>query len=183
MLDACTLYPAPLRDLLIQIASTGLFRAKWTTEIHREWMDAVLAKRPDLQRAQLERTRDLMNSTLMDCLVSGYEPLVAIVSLPDLDDRHVLAAAIHARCDAIVTFNLKDFPSTVLSQHNIEAIHPDDFLFHQFGLNQAGVISAANAIRTRLKNPPVSAEIYLATLREQSLPKTVAALRPFITVI
>ncbi len=127
--DACVLYPAPLRDFLLQLALTDLFRAKWTDEIHEEWISSLLATRSDLTRERLERTRALMNSNVRDCLVDGYQQLTAsIEGMPDPGDRHVMAAAIHCRADAIVTFNLKDFPSELLRRHNIEAIHPDDFI-------------------------------------------------------
>lgn len=69
--DACTLYPAPLRDLLMHLALTDLFRAKWTDQIHDEWIRSVLRDRPDLALEQLERTRSLMNAHVRDCLVSG----------------------------------------------------------------------------------------------------------------
>jgi hypothetical protein len=183
VLDACVLFPAPLRDLLVQIATTGLYRAKWTDEIHDEWIGAVLDTRSDLVRAQLERTRELMNGAVLDCLVRGYDSLIPALSLPDPKDRHVLAAAIHARCDAIVTFNLKDFPASAIAPHDIEAIHPDDFIFNQIGLDQARVIASAFHCRSRLRHPPVSAEDYLDKLKSQGLPKTVAALSPYISIV
>lgn len=96
--DACVLYPAPLRDLLMHLALTDLFRAKWTDQIHDEWIRSVLEQRPDLRREQLERTRQLMNAHVRDCLVTGYEDLIPALSLPDPDDRHVLAAAIRGWC-------------------------------------------------------------------------------------
>lgn len=112
VLDACVLYPAPIRDLLMQLAVTDLFRAKWTDEIHDEWISNLLERRPELSSAQLERTKRLMNENVRDCLVVGYEQLItSIEGLPDPDDRHVVAAAYHCRADAIVTYNLKDFPS------------------------------------------------------------------------
>jgi hypothetical protein len=92
--DACVLYPAPLRDLLLQLALTDLFRAKWTEAIHDEWTRNLLANRPELKPELLARTRELMNAHVRDCLVEDYEPLVAGLTLPDPDDRHVLAAAI-----------------------------------------------------------------------------------------
>jgi len=55
--DACVLYPAPLRDLLMHLALTDLFQARWTNAIHEEWMRSVLENRPDLRREQLERLR------------------------------------------------------------------------------------------------------------------------------
>jgi len=67
--DACVLYSAPLRDLLIHLALSDLYQAKWTNEIHDEWVRNLLANRPDIKRSQLERTKDLMNKYVRDCLV------------------------------------------------------------------------------------------------------------------
>ena len=69
--DACVLYPAPLRDLLMRWPMTDLYGARWTQQIHEEWMRNVLANRPDLSRAQLERTRELMDCSVRDSLVEG----------------------------------------------------------------------------------------------------------------
>lgn len=137
VLDACVLYPAPLRDVLLELAVAGLFRAWWTDEIHKEWMGSVLRDRPDLTAEQLRRTRDLMNRGVPDSLVRGYRDLVAGLQLPDGKDRHVLAAAIRCGASVIVTSNLKDFPAGYLASFGIEAQHPDDFISHQFDLNPA----------------------------------------------
>ncbi|HVM79005.1 MAG TPA: PIN domain-containing protein, partial [Stellaceae bacterium] len=120
--DACVLYPAPLRDLLLQLATANLFRAKWTGAIHDEWIRNLLAARPDLDPATLARTRELMDKAVPDSLVTGYEYLIPTIELPDPNDRHVVAAAIHARADAIVTSNLLDFPNGSLAPYNLEAI-------------------------------------------------------------
>jgi predicted nucleic acid-binding protein len=181
--DACVLYPAPLRDLLMRLALADLFRAKWTDAIHEEWITNVLKDRPDLTRAQLERTRTLMNANVRDCLVDGYQHLIPCIELPDPNDRHVVAAAIHARADAIVTFNLKDFPPAVLSSLRLEVQHPDDFIRHQIDLDTAAVLVAVQRHRATLRTPPKTAVEYLETLERQSLPKTVAALRRYEGVI
>lgn len=183
VLDACVLYPAPLRDFLMELAAAGLFRAKWSEQIHDEWIRNLLENRDDLTAEQLGRTKDLMNATVPDCLVEGYEDLVPSLTLPDADDRHVLAAAIASSSDAIVTFNLKDFPKATVGKYNIQILHPDDFIFHQFGLNNAGVIIAAQRCRARLRNPQKTAEDYLQTLERQSLPKTVGELREYLSVL
>ncbi len=112
--DACVLYPAPLRDLLMWLALSNLFQAKWTEKIHQEWMQNVLKNRPDLTFSQLNRTRELMNENIDDALVTGYEYLIPTLTLPDPDDLHVLATAIHSQADLIITFNLKDFPVSIL---------------------------------------------------------------------
>lgn len=181
--DACVLYPAPLRDLLMQLALTDLFRARWTDQIHDEWIRNVLENRPDLKPGQLERTRELMNAHVRDSLVTGYESLIENLELPDPDDRHVLAAAIRTRASVIVTFNLTDFPAEVLEPLGIESQHPDEFITHLIDLNPGAVSTAAKQQRARLKNPPLTVDEFLSTLEKQQLPETVAHLREFAELI
>lgn len=83
-----------MRDVLFQLATTGIFRVKWSADIHREWIGALMRKEPDRNRAAIERTRKLMDRATPDCLVTGYTPLIPSPVLPDPNDRHVLAAAI-----------------------------------------------------------------------------------------
>ena len=172
VLDACVLYPAPLRDLLLQLTIAGLYKAHWTDDINAEWMRAVLRTRPELNAEALQRTRHCMDLHCMDARVEGYQLLIESLTLPDPDDRHVLAAAIHSRADAIVTFNLKDFPASTLNEWGIEAIHPDDFVTYQFDLNVPKVCAAAKLIRSRLSNPPRTAQQYVDRLRQVGLPRT-----------
>lgn len=106
--DACVLYPAPLRSLLIYLAMTDLYRARWSRQIHEEWIRSLLVQRPDLTREKLERVRDLMDAHTRDAVVENSESLIDGLTLPDANDRHVLACAIHCDAEAIITFNLKD---------------------------------------------------------------------------
>lgn len=181
--DACVLYPAPLRDFLIEMASADMYRAKWTDQIHDEWTRSVLENRPDLKPEQLERTRQLMNANIPDCLVQGYEELIPSVKLPDPDDRHVLAAAIFCGADVIVTFNLKDFPKDSTEKYGIDALHPDDFIMCQIDLAPHVVCAAAKRCRERLKNPPKDTGQYLATLEAQQLTQSVTVLRRYSELI
>jgi hypothetical protein len=179
LLDACVLYPAPLRDLLMHLALTDLFRAKWTEQIHDEWIRSVLKQRPDLWREQLERTRQLMDAHVRDCVVTGFEELIPALNLPDADDRHVLAAAIRAGADVIVTYNLDDFPPIALALYGIEAQHPDEFIAHLLDIAPQSVCIAANRQRQSLRNPPKSVAEFLTILERQGLAQTVAVLRQF----
>jgi len=174
--DACVLYPAPLRDLLIRLARTGIFRARWTHEIHEEWIRNLLAKRKDLTAEQLSRTRSLMDAAVPDCLVKGYEPLISGLHLPDDDDRHVLAAAICAQAGVIVTYNGRDFPPEALAPYGIEAQHPDEFLRHLFDLAPGAVCQVVRELRADLKNPTRTTRDVLNTLLAAELATTVAAL-------
>ncbi len=174
--DSCVLYPAPLRDLLVRLARAGLFTARWTEAIHDEWIRNVLQNRPDLSAAQLERTRLLMNAAVRDCLVVGYEGRIDNLTLPDPDDRHVLAAAIEAQAQVIVTFNLRDFPASALQSHGIEAQHPDEFILRVIPLNPLVVRETVETHQQALKKPPKTPAEYLATLSNQGLSRTVTAL-------
>ncbi len=172
--DACVLYPAPLRDLLMQLALTDLFRARWTEQIHDEWMRNVLKNRPNLTLEQLTRTKQLMDRNVRDCLVTNYEYLIPQLQLPDKDDRHVLAAALAGGAEAIVTFNLSDFPQSILNQYNIIAQHPDEFISDLLDLKPSKVIADARTCQQRLKNPPKSFDEYLEILLKQGLSVSVS---------
>jgi predicted nucleic acid-binding protein len=175
--DACVLYPASVRDLLLRLALTDLFRARWTERIHDEWISAVLKQRQDLSKAQLERTRDLMDQAVPDCLVTSYENLIDGLSLPDADDRHVLAAAIRCQAGVIVTYNLKHFPEGALASYGIEVQHPDEFVSHLFDLDPGAVCAAVRDQRESLKNPRMSVEELLNEFLGRELAETVALLR------
>ena len=181
--DACVLFPAPLRDLLLQLATTGLFRARWTERIQQEWIRALLERRKDLTPEQLDRTRAMMEAAVPDCLITGYEPLEAAVELPDPDDRHVLAAAIRGQAAVIVTSNLKDFPPEHLARWDIEAQHPDEFIRHAFDLHPGTVVASVRACRLRLNHPPMTAADLLDVYLQLGLTSTVAALQEMVETI
>lgn len=134
------LYPSALRDALIRVGLAQLAYPKWTDRILDEVFRNLRANRPDLDPARLDRTRRLMN----DATVTGYKHLIDQLDLPDPDDRHVLAAAIYAEAQVIVTRNL---PADRLSLWGAEAPHPDDFLtgLHQDDPEALGGIVAAIA--------------------------------------
>lgn len=178
--DANVLYPAELRNLLMHLALTGLFRAKWSASVHEEWIASLLEKRPDLTRGKLERTRALMDKYAEDALVVGYEDLIPGLQLPDPNDRHVLAAAIRARADVIVTINLRDFPAGALAPFGIEAQHPDEFILHLLDLAPGAVVAAAQDHRQSLKNPPKTEATYLEMMERQGLTQTVSVLREYM---
>ena len=183
LLDANVLYPAPLRDIFIQLALTDIYHAKWSATIHDEWMRSLLRDKPSLDRAVPQRTRDLMDRAVSDCFVTGYEALIPALTLPDPDDRHVLAAAIAGRCDVIVTQNLRHFPAEALAPYGLEAQHPDDFLSNHLNLAPGLFCEVIRKVRARLKNPPFTAEQYLAVLTQQGLVATASDLAQFSGLI
>lgn len=161
----------------MRLALVELFRARWSHQIHAEWMRNLLANRPDLTPSQVDRTRNLMDENVLDAPVTGHETLIHGLTLPDPDDRHVLAAAIRCGADAIITYNLRDFPESDLAPYGIQAQHPDDFLVCQLDLSPPRVVRALKDQRAALKRNPRTLDQFLDTLESQQLVQTVARLR------
>lgn len=183
LIDANVFYKSRLRSLILWAAQTDLFRARWTNKIHEEWMQNLLERRPDLTRESLERTRQAMDRSIEDCLVAGYELLIDGLTLPDPDDRHVLAAAIAARANVIVTFNLTDFPEDTLKVFGLHVCHPDDFLLDVASISAPHFITAARDDFRHYENPPLTMEDYLTSLENAGVPKTAAYLRSMAIVM
>jgi predicted nucleic acid-binding protein len=175
--DASVLYPSTLRDLLIRVAQSGLVQAKWTDGILDEMFAALHRHRPDLDQHKLDRTRALMATAVRDWKISGHEPLIDSLKLPDPDDRHVLAAAIKARAQMIVTSNLRDFPAVELGRWDIDAKSADDFIRDQISLDRSSIYASIQQIADSWKNPPGSVDDVLHRLERSGLAISVAELR------
>lgn len=169
LLDANVLYPTTLRDLLMWLAISGTYDAHWTGRIQNEWTRNLLADQPQLTAQRLERTKTLMDQALPGALVTGYEAIIDNLKLPDADDRHVLAAAIHTEAQLIVTLNLRDFPPSTLEPFGVRALHPDDFVLMLAYNDPTGVLRAASAQRENFKQPPLTRAEYLERLGRQGL--------------
>ena len=171
ILDACVLYSAPVRDLLLHLADHHLYTPKWTNEIHREWTRNLLKKRPEISAEQLTRTIGAMQNAFPDANVQGYESLIKSVHLPDQNDAHVVAAAIRSRANVIITANIKDFPNQYLKQFAIKAQHPDSFISMLVTNNPKSSVAAFKNQVANLQNPPMSYLSVLDKLRNAGLVK------------
>src|ERR1700685_1733841 len=120
--DACVLYPFHVRNLLVQCAVDRLIEARWTAEIHDEWIRNLSASDSTIPIERLHAVRDLMNAVLPGAMVEGYRSWIPSVVLPDADDRHVVAAGKVADASLIVTWNLRDFPAAELRRHGLRRL-------------------------------------------------------------
>lgn len=111
-----------------------------------------------------------MNEAFEDALVEGWEPLEQEIDLPDPDDRHVIAAALRGRADAIITENTKDFPKAVLGPLGLEVIRVDDFLLDQYDLNPSFTCRIVIEQAAAMTHPPVEVEVLLARLARSGAP-------------
>lgn len=148
--------------------------------IHDEWIRNL---GDTISRQKLEAVRDLMDENVRDAKVEGFEFLIDTLELPDPDDRHVLAAAIHSKSDAIVTFNQKDFPEDYLAGFDLELIHPDDFIVYQFEFNPGAVLESFKRQRKSLRNPKMSVDEFIDCLYKQQLPQTASVLTGYKDLI
>jgi len=169
--DANVFYGARLRSLILFLAQTKLFRARWSDRVHDEWIRNLLEKRPSLQRADLMRTRQLMDAAVLDALVTCYEPLINAMDLPDPDDRHVLAAAVVCKASCIVTFNISDFPEESLAPYGLHAVHPDDFLRDVESVDPAAFADAVWQDLDHYRAPPLDLPEYVVALRKAGVPR------------
>ena len=175
--DACVLYPFHLRNIVVQIAVDRLVDARWTDEIHDEWIRNLVADVPGIPIERLQITRKLMNDALPDATVTDYQAHLEAITLPDPDDRHVVAAAITAGASVILTWNVRDFPTGELKKHGLVRQTPDVFLTDLYRkAPDLALASLANA-RRNLSKTHVSAPDFIDILKNQKLSQLAASLK------
>ena len=170
LLDACVLVPIALADTLLRLAEADLYRPLWSRRILDEMVWAVEEIHPDLAGGPAGKRAHVMDAAFDDACVTGWEPLVAGITLPDPDDRHVVAAAQRGRADLIVTANLRDFPPEVMEHLGIEVQSPDEFLMNQLDLDPGRVIATLHEQAAAANNPAITFEELLAILGRCGVP-------------
>lgn len=171
LIDANVFFGARLRSLVLFMAQSKMFRAGWTARVHEEWMRNVAEKR-SIDISQLEKIRICMDRSVLNCVVTGYEPLEQGFHLPDPDDRHILAAAVQSGADLILTFNAKDFPKDVVEPLGIEICDPDEFLLDLFGISEELFIEHVKLDFHHYKAPPLTFDQYIEDLKKAGLSKS-----------
>ena len=181
IIDACVLGGGLKRNIILSLAEAGLFRPYWSARILDETEKAILAiskgtADPSRQRRAIERA-------FPEAMVFPNSGPDLLGLLPDPGDEHVLAAAIAARCDTLVTDNLKDFPQDVLDRWGIEVMSPDDFISNAMDLDHAAAIGALRDMRARLKDPKFTVSALVLKLEGQGLLQTADFLRKYENLI
>ena len=183
LVDTNILYSAGMRDILLQLAVADLFEPKWSPDIRSELINTFRRNRPDIDPKRIERIWAEMNHYFSKALITGYEDSIDGLELPDPNDRHVLAAAIHAGCNIILTHDLKHFPVAVLKSFGIKPFHPDEFFMMFLRSNPNDFVKSLRAVRVRLKNPPYSVEEYLEKRMQDGLALTITELQKYVHLL
>lgn len=178
VLDTNVIYPLWTRDLLLWFAFYELYTPKWSKNIFTEWVNVMVRKGVDIEEAT--KRANVMNVAFPDALVQNYEPLIESLTLPDIDDRHVLAAAIKTNANLIVTNNLKDFPEEYLSSFDLKAKSADDFFTDIIDINQELSVQAFRRLVLQKKNPPYNEFEVLDIFRNNGLKDTADYLHALI---
>lgn len=164
-LDANVLHPAFLRDAMLWFADERLYRPAWSRDVLQEWRRSVQRRHPDITDEQLDQLQRVLSDEFADAEVTGYDSITPALSLPDENDRHVLAAAIVGRCNGIITANLKDFPAEKVEPFKIEVIHPDDFIVNIVDLHPSRAVAACKRHRAAMTKSKPSQDEYLERFR------------------
>jgi predicted nucleic acid-binding protein len=167
VLDTNVIYPIIIRDLLFWFAYYELYTPKWSITIFKEWKEVMIRK--GITKEEAEKRVQRANNAFPDALVANYESLIANLTLPDENDKHVVAAAIKSNADIIVTNNLKDFPEEYLNSFGIKAKSADDFLTDIIDLNQDVAIKSFKEMVLNRKNPYMDEFVVLESLRKVEL--------------
>lgn len=175
VLDACVLFPTVLREMLLEAAATGAFRPIWSARILEEWARAT--RRLPLGAEAVARAEiAAMRATWPDAEVTVPPALIEAMTLPDPDDRHVLAAAVVAGAGSLVTRNRADFPPRLLAPHNVLLRDPDGFLLEYHRSTDADLRAAARRVQARAEAASGRPQPIRGLLRRAGLPRLGKAL-------
>jgi len=128
LLDACVLYPVATREILLNYAKAGGFAPVWSARILEEWARAAGAKMGAEDEMRARGDAALLGASFPGGEALGYEAREPEVWSPDPADAHVIAAALAGKAEAIITFNIRDFPLKAVRPHGLWRLHPDEYL-------------------------------------------------------
>lgn len=174
LLDTCVLYPAYLCDTLLRLAEAEAYRPLWSNDILTELRRNVIEA--GIRYERVDRRIAHMTRSFPDAMVTGYETLMDGMT-NDPKDRHVLAAAVRANAEVVVTFNVRDFPEQALKPYDILAVHPDDFLLDQLDLYPGLTIDVLEQQAASYRREPTTIAGLLPLLKRTGLPQFTADIR------
>ncbi|GGH56246.1 PIN domain-containing protein [Frigidibacter albus] len=175
VLDACVLYPTVLREVMLGLAGRGLYTPLWSPRLLEEWARAAARLGPGQE--VVARGEAVAAALRFPGASVEFAPGADLaLDLPDADDRHVLAAAIAADADAIITLNLRDFPSWALAPKGLRAVHPDEFLLDLWRAHPAAVAAVVEAVRAEAERLSAEPQPLRALMKRARLPRLGKAL-------
>ena len=167
VLDANVLIPAAPRDTLLRAAERGLYQPRWSDAI----LDEVERNLVENGLTSADDASDLiavMRDVFPEALVSEFDDLIDMMP-NNPKDRHVLAAAVYAHADIIVTENLRDFGDDVLAPYAITALSIDEFLVTLWDRSPKAMTHIVREQAADLDFPPMTPDELLEVLASWAL--------------
>ena len=172
LLDTCVLYPLHLCDTLLRLAEAETFRPLWSEDILVE-LERNLVEVANLADRQVRHRVNEMRRSFPDAVVTGHRDLESAMTC-DPKDRHVLAAAVRADVEVLVTANLRDFPPASVEPYDLTVLHPDDFLLDQLDLYPERTPIAVTRQAAAKNRPPMTVGGLLDALARCGVPEFAA---------
>ena len=169
LLDTNALFGTLQRNILLSLAAAGLYHPYWTRDILNE-LEGCLTTQRDNVNARCQCGR--IEAAFPETEISGYEEMAEALTLPGLEDRHVLTTASMCGAQLIVTDTLKDFPKNALTTYDIEALNVDQFIANTIDLSPVIAIAALRVMREKLKRPEITAARLIEIAEARGLTKT-----------
>lgn len=177
-LDTCVLYPAYLCDTLLRLAESESYRPLWSADVLTELRTNLIEQGLDADNVHYRIGE--MRRAFPDAEVAGYESLIDVMTNDD-KDRHVLAAAVRANAEVVVTFNVADFPDRALKPYEIVALHPDEFLLDQLDLHPALTLAVLRDQVAAYRREPSTIPGLLVRLERSGLRQFAAEVRRHVS--
>lgn len=175
LIDACVFFSATLRDIVLSLAVRRIFLCKWTCRIEQEWTESLIKKLPQCKPEKIWNIARQMRQAIIDWEVSGFSDQL---DLPDPEDTHVLAAAIHSNSDYLVTLNTGDFSGSEQQGFRGQVVTVDEFISILFRYHSPlGVEETLRSLPNKYKSPPLTPNEWLTRLRNHELHRTAELLQ------
>lgn len=178
LLDTCVLYPLHLCDTLLRLAEAETFRPLWSEDILIE-LERNLVEVADLDDRQVRHRVSEIRRSFPDAVVTGHRDLEPTMTC-DPKDRHVLAAAVRADVEVLVTANLRDFPPASVEPYDLTVLHPDDFLLDQLDLYPERTLAAVTRQAAAKNHPPMTVADLLDALARCGVPEFAAKIEQLL---
>jgi predicted nucleic acid-binding protein len=179
LIDTCVLFPTVMRVILLEAVKSKHDSAFWSEKILSEW-SASAKKVGELGQLQADAEISILRANWPNSIIGFSLELEDSLFLPDLNDRHVLAAAIAGKCDAIITLNKKDFPRKILSQYGLFRLDPDYVILEYLKDDAPSIIKIAQGLLSEA-NRKFNEQLTIRQLfKKARLPRTAKALSNLI---
>lgn len=183
VLDTDVLVAVLVRNTLLTLAEAGFYRARWSDVTLDEFTRVLPRANPEVSPETALRQRNRMTIAFPEGMVEVDAQLIAALTLPDPDDRHVLAAAIMSRAGVIVSNNLKDFPAVTLDRYGITCLSADDFCADCLDLGDAEAVAAIRTMRLRFQKPEIDGQDLIRRYERCGMGQTANLLQAFLPLL